>query len=72
MTKQKLFRLILALILPVILARVFNPISLFTAQAQGNIYYVATTGSDGSLTQTVSVSLLVGGARVHLPIILKQ
>jgi hypothetical protein len=24
------------------------------------------------LTQTVSVSLLVGGARVHLPIILKQ
>jgi hypothetical protein len=38
----------------------------------GLFYTIPVTGSDGSLTQTVSVSLLVGGARVHLPIILKQ
>jgi hypothetical protein len=48
LTKQKLLRLILALTLPVILAGVSNPINLFNMQAQGNIYYVATTGSDAS------------------------
>ncbi len=34
-------------------------------------YQILVTGTAGSLTQTTTVNLLVGGARAYLPVILK-
>jgi hypothetical protein len=44
--KQKFLRLGLALTLPIVLAGAISFLSLFEINAQGNIYYVATTGSN--------------------------
>jgi hypothetical protein len=38
----------------------------------GVFYAIPITGTDNGLTQTISVSLLVGGSRTYLPLILKQ